>query len=190
MKKALAAVLLVSVLLALFAPAVLAAEPDQAKTEGLSEAAGDLFSDLGNKIRDGGKDLWSAFKEYLSEHTSSEVADHLRTIFRETETLTDEELRQELNAVTGQLNIKLSDTQLGMLVKLIRKLEKLDVERLRQQAEEWKNNAPDWDDLERSLDRLEEIGQQVQDTAREVKGFFGKVKEFFQQVEDFFEGVF
>ena len=190
MKKAWAVVLLVCVLLTLFAPAALAAVPDQANTEGLGETADDWFSDLGNEIRNGGKDLWSAFKEYLSEHTSSEVADHLKTIFRETETLTDEELRRELNDLAGQLSIKLSDTQLGMVVRLIRKLEKLDVDRLRQQAEEWKNNAPDWDDLERSLDRLEEIGQQVQDTAREVKGFFGKVKEFFEQVGDFFDGLF
>lgn len=188
MKKGMAAVLALSILLALFVPAALAAEPEE--STGLIQAAGDLLSDLGEKIRNGGKDLWSALREYLSEHSTSEVAEHLRLIFRETETLTDEELRQELKTVTGQLNISLSDSQLDLLVKLFRKLEKLDVDELRRQAEEWKNSIPDWDDVERTLDRLEEIGQRAQETAREARGLLGKVRSFFQKIHDFFDGLF
>ena len=188
MKKSIAAALLLSVLLSVICPAAMAAE--KAESTQIGTAAGDLLSDLGDKIRSGGKDLWSAFKEYVSEHTSSEVADHLKTIFRETENLTDEELREELRTVTKQLSITLSDSQLSMLVKLCRRLEKLDVERLRQQAEEWKNNAPDWDDIENALDKLEEVGQRAQETAREVRGFLGQIKNFFRQVQDFFHGLF
>lgn len=193
MKKAIAAVLLTTILLTLFAPVSMASEAaaeTSDPTTGIGESAYGLFGELGEMIRNGGSDLWSAFKEYIGEHTSSEIVDHLKTIFRETADLTDEQLLEELRTVTEQLSISLSDRQLSTLIRFFRKLEKLDTDRLRRQVEDWKNNAPDWDDVENALDRLEEVGQKAQEAAREVRGFLGRVKEFFRQVQEFFDGLF
>ena len=190
MKKTIAAILLVCVLLSLAAPAVLAAENGTRDASDLAEAAGDLFSDLGEKIRNGGKDLWSAFKEYLDEHKTSEVVEHLKSLFQETKDLTDEELREELKTLGEELSISLSDRQLKLLVKLIRKLEALDMEALRQQAEEWKNTVMSWDTVENALDKLEELGRNAKDAAGDVKDFFGRVRDFFSQAGDFIDGLF
>ncbi len=137
-----------------------------------------------------GKTLSSAAKDTstLELITSAELADEiagvsdeqiaylmneLKLILDETKTMSDDELRGQIDTIAGSANVKLNDDQKDKVVSLVRSLEKLSV-----------------DDLIAKAKGLQDSIQKMQRAAETANTFLTKVKNFFASVANFFSRLF
>ena len=98
--------------------------------------------------------------------------DELKLMLDVTKTMSDDEIRAEINEIAGRYNVRLTDTQVNQLLTLCRSLEGLDGEALKARVE----------DVQSTL-------QKVSDAKNKVVGFVEGVKKVVDSVSGFFDKI-
>ena len=183
MKKLLFVLLLLALTAALTAPAV-------AERASQGETLSEMGEDLRARLEEKGDGILSWLKDYFASHESGEIADHLRTIFQETEKLTDEELDAEIRAAAEGVSLKLNDAQVEWLRGLCRKYEQADAEELRRTVEDWKEKLPDQKSLSEAMEKLRDAGDLLLDATKEAGKLWDDSKDFLTNLKDIFHSFF
>ena len=108
--------------------------------------------------------------EQIGSLDATEIVTGLKEILNETSKMSDEELRQEINSIADEYNVKLSDSQIKQLIDLCRSLEGLDTASLKTRVEE-------------ARETIRRIGE-AKDKA---VSFYEKLRNFFSSASDFFD---
>lgn len=110
--------------------------------------------------------------EYIGSEEAAQIVTELKKILDQTQTMTDEEVKNEIKGIAAQYKVSISDAQLDQLVSLCRKLEKLDVEELRQKLV----------GLAETVDNANKVKDTVTKIGETVKSFFSSVTDFFAKL--------
>lgn len=117
--------------------------------------------------------LTAELAEKIGSYDSVEIVNELKLLLGETKSMTDEQLRREIESIASDLGVSLTDTQISQLISLCRSLEKLNPEQLKEKVESVQNT-------------IAKLGQ-----AKEtVSNFFEGVKNVWNSIVDFFKGLF
>ena len=117
--------------------------------------------------------LTAELAEKIGSYDSVEIVNELKLLLGETNNMTDEQLRREIESIASDLGVSLTDTQISQLISLCRGLEKLNPEQLKEKVESVQNT-------------IAKLGQ-----AKEtVSNFFEGVKNVWNSIVDFFKGLF
>ncbi|MGI5977561.1 MAG: DUF1002 domain-containing protein [Candidatus Limivicinus sp.] len=103
---------------------------------------------------------------------STSIVQELKLMLDETRNMTDEEIRDQVIAIAGRYNVKLTDTQIRQLISLCRSLEKLDGDALKSRVEE----------AQKTLGK-------VANAKTEVVGFVKSVKKIVTSIQSFIDRV-
>lgn len=169
-------------------PAVREKAPEKEELSELTEDAARFAGELSSQLGDKGEELFSRMKEYFASHESGEIARHLRSIFQKTESLSDEELEEEIRAAAEGVSLKLSDEQVAWLRGLCRRYEKLDTEELRWTAETWKDKLPSVESLGEAAEKLRDAGELFRDVTREAGKLWDESEELRSDLKDMVRG--
>lgn len=110
--------------------------------------------------------------EEIGNMDSTGIVNDLKLMLDETVKMSDEELRNEINAIAAQYNVKLTESQINQLIELCRSLEGLDGDALKQRVEEVQGTL-----------------KKVSDAKTKVVGFVEKAKKVVTSVKSFFEKI-
>ena len=108
--------------------------------------------------------------ELGSDDSAQSIVDEVKAVLNETSGMTDDELRLEIRRIAAEHSVRLTDAQVQQLLDLCRTLEKLNPDRLSQQAE----------DVQSTLEKVEDAKEQV-------GGFFRTVRKLYEAVRGFFD---
>lgn len=103
---------------------------------------------------------------------STSIVNEMKLMLDVTKTMTDDEIRAEINEIAGRYNVRLTDTQVNQLLSLCRSLEGLDGEALKARVEDVQNTL-----------------QKVSDAKNKVVGFVQGVKKVVDSVSGFFDKI-
>lgn len=108
--------------------------------------------------------------EQIGSLDATEIVTGLKEILNETSKMSDEELRQEINSIADEYNVKLSDSQIKQLIDLCRSLEGLDTASLKSRVEE-----------------AQETIRRIGEAKDKAVSFYEKLRNFFSSASDFFD---
>lgn len=104
----------------------------------------------------------------IGSYDAVAIVNELKLILDDTENMTDEQLKEEIIKIAKDYNVNISDGQISQVIKLVRSLEGLDDDALKERVEQ----AQDW------IKSLAKAQSTVQDVVQTVKEFFVAVGEF------------
>lgn len=109
----------------------------------------------------------------IGSYDASMIVNELKKILDETEEMTDDQVRVEIQKIAGDFNVSVTEGQIEQLLTLCRSLEGLDSSALQAQ-------------VEAAQETIKKLAG-VQETA---SGFVEGVKSFFKAIGDFFSNLF
>ena len=105
----------------------------------------------------------------IGSQQSASIVEEVKNTLGDTASMSDEELRQKIQAIAANYGVTLTENQLQQLVSLSRGLALLDPGAIQSR-----------------LDEAQETLDKVTETKDQVVGFWGKAKAFFGKARDFF----
>ncbi len=114
--------------------------------------------------------------EQIGNLDATKIVSGLKEVLSETEKMSDEELRREIQSIASEYNITLSDSQIQQLIDLCRSLEKLDPSELKSRVEE----------AQETIRRIGEAKDKAASFYEKLKGFFGDAADFIDRVKSWF----
>ena len=103
---------------------------------------------------------------------STSIVNELKLMLDETKNMSDEQLRQTINEIAAEYQVKLTDHQIDQLISLCRSLEGLDQNELRSRVEE----------IQGTLTKLSEAKTKVVGFVQTVKKVVESISSFFQRI--------
>lgn len=110
--------------------------------------------------------------EYIGSDEATEIVSELKSILDQTQTMTDDEVRDEIKRIAAEYNVSITDDQVEQLLKLCRSLEKLDVDELRQKLV----------NIAQTVEKAKEASQTISQIGESIKSFFASVGSFFTKI--------
>lgn len=114
--------------------------------------------------------------EEIGSYDAVEIVNELKLILEQTEKMSDEELRAQIESIASQYSVKLVDSQYEQLITLCRSFEKLDSEQLREKVEYVQETAR----------KLAEAQEKVSGITHTIKNVVEKVREFADRITNIF----
>jgi uncharacterized protein YpuA (DUF1002 family) len=108
----------------------------------------------------------------IGSYDAVAIVNELKLILGDTVNMTDEELREEIIKIAKDYNVNISDGQITQIIKLVRSLEGLDDDALKQRVEQ----AQEW------IQTIAKAQTTVQQVAQSVKEFFVAVGDFLKNL--------
>lgn len=115
----------------------------------------------------------------IGSFDSTAIVNELKLLLDETAKMSDSEIENQIRAIAGQYNVKLTDGQVKQLLDLCRSLEKLDGDALKARVEE----------VQGTLSKMSEAKTKIVGFVDTVKKVVSSVAEFFEKVKAAIEGL-
>ncbi|MDO4750179.1 MAG: DUF1002 domain-containing protein [Eubacteriales bacterium] len=114
------------------------------------------------------------------------VVNELKLVLGQTREMSDEELKEQIDEIASDIGVEFVDSQKEQLVSLCRTLEKLNVDELKEKAEQ----------VRETMEKLNEKAEQVQETVQKLNeakdkaaGFIQSVQKLLSAIMEFFSSV-
>ena len=108
--------------------------------------------------------------DLIGSEEATQIVNELKKILDETQTMSDEEVRSEIRRIADEYNVEISDEQIGQLLKLVRSLEGLDVDQLKERITGFAN----------TLETANKVSETVTKVGEKIGNFFKSVGNFFK----------
>jgi len=115
--------------------------------------------------------------EYIGSEEAAALINELKGILDITETMSDSDVKKEIQKLADQYNVQVTETQIDQILKLCRQMEKLDVAELKEKLLS----------ITQTVEKAVSAKQKVNDTISTVTE---KVSKFIGSVTGFFAGLF
>jgi uncharacterized protein YpuA (DUF1002 family) len=107
--------------------------------------------------------------EYIGSDDATQIISELKGMLDVTQTMTDDEVREEIKKLADMYNVSLTNAQVEQVLKLVRSLEGLD-------ADELQNKLVG---IAKAAETVNKTGEVASKVYENVKGFFASVGSFF-----------
>lgn len=121
--------------------------------------------------------LTGQLAEYIGSEEAAALINELKGILDITETMSDSDVKKEIQKLADQYNVQVTETQIDQILKLCRQMEKLDVAELKEKLLS----------ITQTVEKAVSAKQKVNDTISTVTE---KVSKFIGSVTGFFAGLF
>ena len=121
--------------------------------------------------------LTGQLAEYIGSEEAAALINELKGILDITETMSDSDVKKEIQKLADQYNVQVTETQIDQILKLCRQMEKLDVAELKEKLLS----------ITQTVEKAVNAKQKVNDTISTVTE---KVSKFIGSVTGFFAGLF
>ena len=121
--------------------------------------------------------LTGQLAEYIGSEDAAALINELKGILDITETMSDSDVKKEIQKLADQYNVQVTETQIDQILKLCRQMEKLDVAELKEKLLS----------ITQTVEKAVNAKQKVNDTISTVTE---KVSKFIGSVTGFFAGLF
>jgi len=115
--------------------------------------------------------------EYIGSEEAAALINELKGILDITETMSDSDVKKEIQKLADQYNVQVTETQIDQILKLCRQMEKLDVAELKEKLLS----------ITQTVEKAVSTKQKVNDTISTVTE---KASKFIGSVTGFFAGLF
>lgn len=105
---------------------------------------------------------------------STSIVNDLKLMLEETQNMTDEQIRSEIEQIAAQYNVTLTDTQKQQLIDLCRSLEGLNPDQLKARVEEVQGTLKKVSEAKTKVVGFVEAVKKVVDS---ISGFFDRIKD-------------
>ena len=112
----------------------------------------------------------------IGSQQSASIVEEVKNTLGDTASMSDEELRQKIQAIAANYGVTLTENQLQQLVSLSRGLALLDPGAIQSRL----------DEAQETLDKVTETKDQVVGCWGKAKAFFGKARDFFGKLSSLF----
>ena len=110
--------------------------------------------------------------DQIGNYDAVEIVTELKLILDETEKMSDEELRAQIEYIATQYGVRLEDSQYEQLISLCRAFEKMDA-----------------DELKEKVEYVQQTAKKLAEAQEKVTGITQKVKEVVDQVKTLVERI-
>ena len=121
--------------------------------------------------------LTGQLAEYIGSEEAAALINELKGILDITETMSDSDVKKEIQKLADQYNVQVTETKIVQILKLCRQMEKIDVADLKEKILS----------ITQTVEKAVSAKQKVNDTISTVTD---KVTKFFGSVTNFFSGLF
>ena len=116
--------------------------------------------------------LTGELAEYIGSEEATELINELKKILDQTQNMSDDDVRAEIRRLAEQYNVSITDSQVEQILSLCRKLEKLDVDALKNQLI----------GLTETVQKANTVREKLSDFGQKITGFFASVGQFFSNL--------
>ncbi|MBQ2985418.1 MAG: DUF1002 domain-containing protein [Clostridia bacterium] len=141
------------------------------------DITGKSLSDLAKSVGVEELVVTGQLAEYIGSEEAAALINELKNILDITESMSDSDVKKEINKLAQQYNVKVTDAQVDQILGLCRQMEKLDVAELKDKLLS----------ITQTVEKAVSAKQKVSDTLSTVTE---KVTSFFGSVTGFFAGLF
>ena len=141
------------------------------------DITGKSLSDLAKSVGVEELVVTGQLAEYIGSEEAAALINELKNILDITESMSDSDVKKEINKLAQQYNVKVTDAQADQILGLCRQMEKLDVAELKDKLLS----------ITQTVEKAVSAKQKVSDTLSNVTE---KVTSFFGSVTGFFAGLF
>lgn len=110
--------------------------------------------------------------DMIGSEEATQIVNELKNILDETQTMSDEEVKDEIRRIADEYNVEISDSQINQLLKLVRSLEGLDVDELKEKIQ----------NLAGTLETANKVSNTVTKIGESISNFFKSVGNFFKNL--------
>lgn len=110
--------------------------------------------------------------DLIGSEEATQIVNELKNILDETQTMSDEEVRSEIRRIADDYNVTISDSQVEQLLKLVRSLEGLDVEQLKEKISGFAS----------TLETANKVSDSISKIGEKISVFFKSIGSFFQNL--------
>ena len=107
--------------------------------------------------------------DLIGSEEATQIVNELKNILDETQTMTDEEVCEEIRRIADEYDVEISEDQIKQLLKLVRSLEGLDVDQLKERITGFANAL---NTANKVSDTMSEIGEKIGNFFKSVGNFF------------------
>lgn len=136
------------------------------------DITGESLSSLAKEVGAEELVLTGELAEYIGSEEAAQLIAELKTMLDQTQDMTDDEVREEIKKIAATYNIALTDGQIAQILSLVRRLEGLDTDALKDQLVGIAKAA-------QAANKASETAGRVVES---VKGFFSSVGGFFTKL--------
>ncbi len=116
--------------------------------------------------------LTGELAEYIGSEEATELINELKKILDQTQNMSDDDVRAEIRRLAEQYNVSITDSQVEQILSLCRKLEKLDIDALKNQLI----------GLTETVQKANTVREKLSDFGQKITGFFASVGQFFSNL--------
>ena len=116
--------------------------------------------------------LTGELAEYIGSEEATELINELKKILDQTQNMSDDDVRAEIRSLAEQYNVSITDSQVEQILSLCRKLEKLDIDALKNQLI----------GLTETVQKANTVREKLSDFGQKITGFFASVGQFFSNL--------
>lgn len=133
------------------------------------DITGDSLSSLAKSV--GAEELvvTGELAEYIGSDDATQLIEELKDMLDVTQTMTDAEVREEIQKLADTYDVSLTSAQVEQVLKLVRSLEGLDTDELQTKLV----------GIAKAAETINKTGESVSRVYENVKGFFSSVGSFF-----------
>ena len=110
--------------------------------------------------------------EMIGSEDATALINELKLLLDETKNMSDDEVREQIVSIAGDMGYTLTDDEVTQILELVRKLEKLDVSQLQDTIKNALNAAG----------TVNKVTESISTFGQKVQAFFGKVGRFFSNL--------
>lgn len=136
------------------------------------DATGEFLSDLAKQTAVQELITTGELADVIGNTDATEIVAELKGILSNTKDMSDEEVLAEINTISKNIGVTLSDKQALQLLNLCRSLENLSEDELKAKVES----------MTEAIKNASKLSETVSNIAEKVKTFFNEVGEFFAKV--------
>ena len=108
----------------------------------------------------------------IGSEDATALINELKLLLDETKTMSDDEVREQIVSIAGDMGYTLTDDEVTQILELVRKLEKLDVSQLQDTIKNALNAAG----------TVNKVSESISTFGQKVQAFFAKVGRFFSNL--------
>ena len=116
--------------------------------------------------------LTAELAEQINDADAVAIVNELKLILDETQTMSDEELEDQIEEIASQYGYTLDASMIDRLIELCRSLEGLSISELQEKVEQFKG----------TLSTVAEYAEKAAELGEKTTGFFAKVGNFFKNL--------
>lgn len=137
------------------------------------DITGKSLSDLAKSVGVEELVVTGQLAEYIGSEEAAALINELKNILDITESMSDSDVKKEINKLAEQYNVNVTDAQVEQILGLCRQMEKLDIAELKEKIISLTQT------VERAVSAKQKVNDTVSTVTEKVTALFGTVAEFF-----------